>query len=443
MRGITFSDRELLLQTFDTLKANWEGADSQLLSDVCEWARNLKLKFGFEHALTRDVAVLSRSLFDHSEEPDIAAIARGALLYVLLAGQREPSGMGELGLLDEAFIASYAVHEIRLRLGDTAVYNAPSLHKSEQDQAERLFLEFVDRPLLSDDELVSKARNAGEELAGLAVCGLFRRLRNNIEFLINSLQDSGRCADHHSYARAALSYVVCEDDAIDDRLGIVGYLDDNFIAQMAVDLIEPAREPWLALLDATVAAWPFLNGVLIDDGSGRRPVSEFMIINSALTCPQLRGEECGSATLILPVAGPVPFLLGFVVTLGLVQESGQRDVTEDSFRIGQKVLVDNYTVAEFDGFEDYNGRRVFKLRQYYTERGQRMKRIHSWPISDLRRLVPVDSDRIPRGELLYDLRRSDALLPALEYLFNASKTAHLASVTRRTLLVVCHSLFVG
>ncbi len=240
----------------------------------------------------------------------------------------------------------------------------------------------------------------------------------------------------NAFARAALSYIACEQDAIDDRLGILGYLDDNFIAQMAVDLIEPARELWLALLDATVGAWPFLNGMPIDDGSGGRPISEYMIINSALACTHLRGGEYGSTALILPMAGPVPFVLGFVATLGLVQESGQRDVTEDAFRVGQKVLVDHSAVAEFAGLDTYNGRRVFKLRQHYTERGQRMERIHSWPITDLRRLMPVDTRRAPRGQLVYDLRRSDQPLPALEYLFNASKTADLASVTRRTLLVM-------
>ena len=436
MVGLTFADRELLLQTLDDLRIDWLGSDRQLLADVCKWAQALKPEFGFEQALTRDVAVLSRYLIDHSSEQDVAAISRGALLYLLFAPEHGPSRLQEFGLLDEAFIASYAVHEIRHRLGEPSRYTPPSLSTDEQDRAERMFLDFVDRPFLSDEELVSTARRTGEGLAGLAACGLFRRLRNNVEFLIRVLQDSGRSVEQQMYARAALSYFVCDEDAIDDRLGIVGYLDDNFIAQMAVDFIEPAREPWLALLDATLGAWPFLNGILIDDGRGRRPVSEYMIINSALACPLLRGGDQGSTALIMPVSGPVPFLLGFVATLGLVQDSGQREVTEDSFRVGQKVLVDNYAVAEFAGCDTCNGRRMFKLRQYYTDRGQRLKRDRYWPISDIRRLLPVDPDRIPRGQLMYDLAHSDVLLPALEYLFNSSNSVHLASVRRRTLVVM-------
>jgi hypothetical protein len=121
-----------------------------------------------------------------------------------------------------------------------------------------------------------------------------------------------------------------------------------------------------------------------------------------------------------------------VATLGLVQ----RDVTEDSFRNGQKVLVDNCVIAEFADYDTCNGRRMFKLRQYYTHRGERLESVHYWPISDLRRLVPTDSSRVPRGQLTYNLSRSDVLLPALEYLFNASKTADLAAVSRRTIVVM-------
>lgn len=436
MIGLTFSDRRLLLQSLDMLKSDWHGSESQLLADVTKWARTLKPEFGFERALTQNLAALSRYLIDQHDEQDIASIARGAMLYVLSASQQQPSTVRTFGLLDKAFIASYAVHEIRLRLGKATGFNPPGLRKSEQDQAERLFLEFVDRPLLGDDELVSKARSEGQKLAGLAACGLFGRMRNNIEYLISALRDSKHCSEHHSYARAALSYVVCEQDAIDDRLGIVGYLDDNFIVQMAVDLIEPAREPWLELLDAAVSAWPFLNGISIDDGSGARPISEYMIINSALMCPQVRRGERGLTRLVVPEAGPVPFLLGFMATLGLVQDSDQRGVTEDSFRVGQKVLVDHCSVAEFAGYDTCNGRRLFKLRQYHKQQGHLLPCDHLWPITDLCRLIPIDAGRVPRGQLVHDLSRTDALLPALEYLFDTRKSSHLASVKQRTILAM-------
>lgn len=432
---LTYADRELLLQTFDTLIAEWNGEDEQLLAAACNWAKQLVPSCGFEHSLTRDVTILSQYLLAHKADKDIAEIARGGLLYVLLANQDGPSKLGELGLLDDAFISSYAVHEIRIRLGEQSTHNPPRLTRNEQKHAETLFLELAEKPILSDHDLIEKSRITGEELANLAACGLFRRLQRNIDFLISVIGNSNRSQEQQCYARAALSYLICEKDAIDDRLGIVGYLDDNFVAQMAVDMIEPARGPWLDMLDAAVGAWPFLNALVIDDGSGGRPISEYMIINSALSCAQLREDHSGPTVLVLPFAGPTPFLLGFIATLGLVQQSGQREVKEESFFSGQKVLIDNYAVAEFAGVEKIAGRRMFGLTQYRQQQGHRLKSTHYWPISDLRRVVPADWSRATRGQLIYDLSRSDATLPALEYLFNASKTAYLPAIAREVLVV--------
>jgi uncharacterized membrane protein YkvA (DUF1232 family) len=437
VRQLTYADRELLLQTFDSLKDAWHGSDQQLLAEACEFARRLAPSFGFEHALTRDIAVLSRYLVQHKADKDLTEIARGGLLYVVRALQHGPTKLGEFGLLDDAFVSSYAVHEIRTRLGEQATYNPPQLTRSEQGRAENLFLEFAEKPFLEDGKLVEESRKVGNYLAGLATCGLFRRLQKNIDFLISVLYDSGRTPEQRSYARAALSYVVCEADAIDNRLGIVGYLNDNFIAQTAVDLIEPTREPWLELLDATVGAWPFLNGLIIDDGSGGRPLSEYLIINSALSCKDLRGDENPLATvLVTPLTGPVPFILGFVAALGLVHESEQLEISEDSFRPGQKVRVDAFDVAEFDGFETREGRRMFRLRQYYTERGERLSRVRSWPISDLRRLVPANWALPTRGQLTYDLNSSDAPLPGLDCLFSSDKTVHLLAVKKHVVVVM-------
>ncbi len=436
MGGLSYSDRELLLRTFDDLKAAWTGTDDEILADAHTWAKQLAPRFGFEHALIRDVTALSRYLVTNKSAADIAAIARGGLLYAMKAGTHESSRLGEFGLLDEAFVSSYAIHEIRTRLEEPATYNPPRLTEKERHRAENLFLELAEKPSLDDAMTQVQARQVGESLGNLAETGLFRRLQRNIDFLCTVLSDSDRTAEQRSYARAALEYLACEQDAIDDRLGIVGYLDDNFVVQMAVDLVEPNREPWLDLLDATVGAWPFLNGMFFDDGHSVRLPSEFMVINSALSCAEVRnGSELRSTVLVVPQVGPTPFLLGLVTTLGLIQRSGQRAVDEASFRVGQKVLVDYRVIAEFAGFDTCDGRRMFKLRQYRTERNQRLESVHYWPISDLQRLVPADMTRVTRGQLTHDLARSDAPLPGLEYLFNASRAAELSAVTKRVLVV--------
>jgi hypothetical protein len=136
MKQLTYADRESMLQTFDSLREEWSGSDEQLLEDVFQWAKSLTPTYGFEHALTRDVAVLSQYLIQQKHDADLADIARGGLLYILKAEQRGPSRLCDFGLLDDAFVSSYAVHEIRARLGDSATYNPPRLTRAEQQRAE-------------------------------------------------------------------------------------------------------------------------------------------------------------------------------------------------------------------------------------------------------------------------------------------------------------------
>ena len=58
--------------------------------------------------------------------------------------------------------------------------------------------------------------------------------------------------------RRLSEYLILEEDSIDDRLGLIGFLDDAFILDRAVAAIEPAREPRLRLIEAagTAGAWP-------------------------------------------------------------------------------------------------------------------------------------------------------------------------------------------
>lgn len=433
---LTYADRELLLQTLDSMTNAWQGSDAELLARVFEWTKQLSPTYGFEYALTRDVTALTRFLDLHKSDEDVAHIARGGLLYVLLDEGAQVDRLRAFGLLDDAFVCNYAVHEIRRRLGEPATYTPPRLTDAERDRAETLFLEFIGEPTFGDAELVAAAKRTMESWGNLRHAGLLRRLRRDIEFLIGVVNDHRRCEEHKGYARGALSYLVCEDDAIDDRMGLIGFLDDSFIIHLAVDLIEPNREPWLELLDATIAAWPFLSNLLLDDGSGVSLPSEYMIVSSALSCAELRtATSADSTVLIVPSTGPTPYLLGVVATIGLIQSTGQRHVSGLEFRDGQKVLVDYCAIAEFAGFGECNGRRMFKLRQFRTERGERLERIRYWPISDLGRLTPVDRSRVPRGSLSYDLSHSDITLPGLEYLFGDDSVSHLSAVHKRIVVI--------
>ncbi|MGE4004119.1 MAG: hypothetical protein AB7I48_28385, partial [Planctomycetaceae bacterium] len=229
----------------------------------------------------------------------------------------------------------------------------------------------------------------------VAESGILRRLRDNVAYLSSVLGEFQRPADQRDIARAALEYVVRGEDAVPDELGLAGFLDDNFIAQLAVDLIEPRREPWLELLDSLVATWPFLNNLFVREDDTGDPLSEFFLVNSALICPALRGDAgLKSLTIVAPSAGPLPFLLGFISSLGSLYEASLSSPAVRTFRVGQNVLVDFDCVRVFGGYAAHEGREGFWLEK----RGKYQSR--QWlPSSNLRRLVPAQQRRATRGTL--------------------------------------------
>lgn len=441
---LSFADRENLLITIRKL-GDEEVALDRLLKKTGDWARDLKPQFGFEQALVRNVTQLANYIRLYRATDDIASIARGALLFVLTengqhAGEPENTDheiqeANRFHALSHAFIASYAVHEIAVRLGEPVAYHPPAITENEKRLAEEIFerLSLLDG---CDVELIDRVNETLDEIEGLAECGFLKRMSNNAKTLMGVLQDRTRSEDDKVCSRGALRYFVEDDDAINDEFGIIGYLDDLFILQTAVDLVSPLREPLIELLDEVVGAWPFLNMLTLDDGSGPRAASEFAILNSALSCRNLRSDDSSNTMLIAPETGPLAILLGFVSTLGLAHEAGLRQLTEKSFVPGQKVLVDYEAVAEFDGFEDVNGRRMFWLLKYYTSKGVTTRSRTSWPISDLYRLVPVDCDRVVRGEIKRGKRNEITDLSGLSFLFNGPHKADVHAITKKVIVVM-------
>ncbi len=410
-----------------------------------DWARSLRPKFGFEHALIRNVMQLANYLRLHRNAKDIELIASGAINFIvkneavpsLVVSEDKGSieDQNEFFALGAAFVASYAVHEISVRLGSKVSYHPPAITKEEQGLAEDIF-EKLSCANGCDLSLVASVRQKLVQIKELTTYGFLKRLATNALALIEILESQERPLEHKVCARGALRYLLESDDAIKDELGIVGYLDDLFILQTAVELTSPQREPLIELLDEVAGVWPFLNMLALDDGSGPRPASEFAILNSALCCRKLRSHNTINTLLIVPETGPIGILLGFVYTLGLAHEAGVRKLSEKSFQIGQKVLVDYEAVAEFDGFEDLNGRRLFWLKKYKTSRGITTGLRTSWPIDDLHRLVPVDRDRVVRGEIERSARNQLTELSGLSYLFNGPNKADIHAISKQVIVVM-------
>jgi uncharacterized membrane protein YkvA (DUF1232 family) len=445
-KHLSFADRENLLETIRKLSGEEFDVDC-LLKMTGDWACSLKPKFGFEQALLRNVMQLSNYLRLHRTETDIATIASGAINFIVKDQQTPTSGtdqnnsttddLDEFQALGKAFVASYAVHEISMRFGTPVSYHPPTITKDEQVLAEDIF-EKLSSVNGCDSTLVLHVHEKLEQIEELTSCGFLKRLATNALALVEVLTAPDRPDEDKVCARGALRYLLEKDDAIKDELGLVGYLDDLFILQTAVELTSPQREPLIELLDRVVGVWPFLNMLTLDDGSGPRPASEFAILNSALSCRKLRSVDTMNTLLIAPETGPIALLIGFVSTLGLAHESGVRKLTEESFNPGQKVLVDYEAVAIFEGFDTLgDGRRMFKLRKNRTERGEKnLGSITYWPMSDLRRIVPVDSKRDTRGNIDWTHRNKETAICGLEFLFNGPNRADVHAISKQVIVVM-------
>lgn len=203
-RHLSFADRENLLQTIHNLSSKEIRVDV-VLKQTGDWAKSLKLQFGFEQDLLRNLTQLANYLRRHETAEDIASIARGAIQFIVSsdgpsgedtseAVEEDASDTAGFHAFGKAFIASYAVHEIAVRLGEPVAYHPPAITEDEQKSAEEIFERLS---LLGgcDVELVDRVKEDLDAFEGLAECGFLKRMSNNAKTLMGVLQDPTRSED--------------------------------------------------------------------------------------------------------------------------------------------------------------------------------------------------------------------------------------------------------
>jgi uncharacterized membrane protein YkvA (DUF1232 family) len=166
-------------------------------------------------------------------------------------------------------------------------------------------------------------------------------LLHSAEFLATVLEGGSYSEQETNYSRAALSYLVLEEDSIDDRLGLIGYLDDAYILDMAVSFIEPARKPWMRLIEASSEAETLLAGTTLKNAEGNpSPISADMLVDAALLSEPM--ADLGgplSGALFVPTAGSATVLLGYAVSKAMLNEATGDDGTASLVEFGHQVVV--------------------------------------------------------------------------------------------------------
>lgn len=233
-------------------------------------------------------------------------LAHAGLWYAVGAS---PESLTDLTVQARAYTLGLIVRRTHRALGLDTFVSFDALADEDRAHAAALFQQLQQVPLGADEALIRDGRAALERPGAPRGGGLFRRLGRSAEFLISILEGPDTPDADRAVARGALSYLVLEEDAIDDRRGLVGYLDDLFVVEMAVELLEPAREPWIRLMEAVAEVRP---NATVRIGGVERSLPLDVLSEAALGSePFAMADGALRAALVLPTAGTVSLLLAY------------------------------------------------------------------------------------------------------------------------------------
>ena len=348
MRSISFADQMCLLDDLVEQLCAVSHPNSQLIKDAKVYVA--RLPEDTRHAaLCRHIHELIRSCPATRIAPSGKA-ARAGLSYLVTGGGPEPQNLSALALRAHEYLLGLMVHQARRERGETTSYIPPALSNEDRNRAEEIYRELLETMDTPDALLIEQTRSF-VDAPGLPAGSLFvSRLLRNAEFLAQVLE-SGDDEANRNVARAALGYLILEEDSIDDRLGLIGFLDDAYILDTAVAVIEPAREPWIRLMESARIAWPLLAEASVGLTTGQSaPVIRHVLTQAALLAePQPPGSGPLDSALFVPTAGSPTILLGVSVLAEMCLE-----VVEGSARLKREEEQDTFSslsdvVSSLDG----------------------------------------------------------------------------------------------
>lgn len=337
----------------------------------------------------------------------------------------------------KAFIAGFALHEIsdsgKLLLAD----EIRGLSQQEKQDAEEMLLDLVSNTVHSDDELIEQTRKFIAGFGGGETTCIVNRFLRNIRKLSKVLSGNGEwTAEQKTWARGALKYLHLNEDVIADDLGIIGLLDDMYVAATAVQFIGPVVQSIEEIISDLYAAWPFLRDLVLTYKDSEYIYSEFALINAALACPALTDhEKVNRSALIIPSSGITSFMIAFGAALGAAYDAASSGADILSFRPGQKVRVDNEAVAIYDGVDEIGGHKYIRLKRYSTRGGQQLDTIFRIPEGQVGRLCPAPDDAALIGNIPTQIDDAEIQLGGTEALFHLPLPQQFSKISGRVWLV--------
>lgn len=347
-------------------------------------------------------------------------IAKSALAFLISIYQPENENLWELPTKQRAYITGLAINEISKIVSLTRANEISGLKPDERNKAEELLIDFASNTDQEDSIVISYVNNILELYERGNRTPLILRYLNNIRFLVKVLEGRDYSTENRSWARGALSYIRLNEDVIPDDHGLIGLLDDMYVANLSVNLIEPNLPPLNELVLELNKVWPILNNLIISSGKSEYVYTDIASINSALVCLPLRGEEKLKTALVLPFAGITPNMISIATVFGAISILAKTVKDGPDFNIGDLVCVDNTAVAIYDGIDQVDGADYICLSQIKKANKKQPESVltHRIPLADSARLCPASAESKTRGEIPMFLKHTRRELSAIESLFH-------------------------
>ena len=312
------------------------------------------------------------------------------------------------------------------------------LAPADESDARALFEAAIGDATYSTRKLIDGAREFVQRHEGEN--SIFGRLAADLSVLVSIVEnpDTNEFAD---IARAALIYFWETADAIPDDLGLIGRLDDAYVVQQAVDQVRPNRASLTNYLEQRVRRWPFLRSLKFGVAEAPTPISDYLLVNSALLLDVLEPGSRPIVVLLVDV-GPLSYLLAFVAALASVSEVVHSDgaVLERGDRLVERdgrfeVVFNRYLREEGESFVICDVQSATHVQVIHPARGKNSETLHTMGVTELGnfRRTAVGVDKRRRSTVKLDV--ASRKVGALERLFGTTTPIMLDSHSPVVLVV--------
>ncbi len=417
---LTYKDRESLRRRIRESNSDSSISNEKLILHLSSVLQNQGVE-SEEEKIFQEYTFDLINVLRTADNKEASEIAQAVLNFIATNFQADAEERWKLPAKQRVYITSVAIKEISEIINLPKANEIHGLTVKERAEAEKLLLRFASVSDSVDLKNRNHAKNFIELYDREKQSRLMTRYLKNIKLLVRALESGDLNTEDRAWARGALSYIRLNRDVIPDEYGLIGVLDDMYIANLAVGLIRPSAPPLTELVLEFRKIWPILNGLIFSEDKSEYRYTDIASINSALVCMPLRGENQLRTALVLPFSGCTPNIIAIAAVFGAISVLAKKVKDGPDFKIGDLVRVDNTAVATYGGIYVFEGKEYIRLNQVTKKASEKQPEqtvTNLIPLQDSARLCPAKAGSKTQGEIQTYLKSTERELSAIENLLH-------------------------